>query len=119
VPFTPFGLGDVGSAAQPSFADVDGDGDLDAFVGADDEGYVHHTFFFENTGTAGAPAFAPPAANPFGLTSHGAPWNPPVLVDVDGDADLDAFLHFSFLFFANTATTLDPVFAPPLADGGP
>ena len=53
-PDNPFGLADVGSISKPSFVDLDGDGDLDAFVGASDG----NTRFFENTGTSIAPAFA-------------------------------------------------------------
>jgi len=41
----PFGLSSVSGYAAPDFADIDGDGDYDAFVG-DDNGNVH---FFENT----------------------------------------------------------------------
>jgi hypothetical protein len=47
----------VGYQSAPTFADLDGDGDLDAFIG---ERYGD-TFFFENTGTSTAPAFAAPA----------------------------------------------------------
>jgi hypothetical protein len=38
----PFGLADVGVLASPEFADLDGDGDLDAFVG---DFYGNTTFF--------------------------------------------------------------------------
>ena len=83
----PFGLADVGLDASPTFADLDGDGDLDAFVG---ETYGS-TVFFANTGTASAPAFAPPPANPFGLADVGYNASP-TFADLDGDGDLDAFV---------------------------
>ena len=51
------------NSARPSFADLDGDGDLDAVVGE----VVGNADYFENTGTAIAPDFAAQtgAANPF------------------------------------------------------
>ena len=38
----PFGLSNVGRDASPTFVDIDGDGDLDAFVG---ELYGNTLFF--------------------------------------------------------------------------
>jgi Ca2+-binding RTX toxin-like protein len=101
-----FGLTDVGLGAKPTFADIDGDGDLDAFVG---EAYGN-TLFFRNTGTATAPTFIQEATNPLGLTRVGYSASP-TFADIDGDGDLDAFLGENFgniLFFENTsaATTL-------------
>ena len=50
----PFNGVDVGTHSTPSFADLDGDGDLDAIVG-DSCGTLR---YFQNTGSAIAPAFA-------------------------------------------------------------
>jgi|CXWL01.1.fsa_nt_gi Ca2+-binding RTX toxin-like protein len=104
----PFGLSTVGFNANPSFVDVDGDGDQDAFVG-NDEG---NSLFYRNTGAASNPVFAAASANPFGLSDVGISASP-TLVDIDGDHDLDAFLGNSdgdTLFYRNTGTASNPLF---------
>ncbi|MEG5098027.1 FG-GAP-like repeat-containing protein, partial [Microcoleus sp. B13-B4] len=83
----PFNLTNVGNYASPTFVDIDGDGDLDAFVGANDG----NTRYYQNTGTASAPVFAAPQTNPFNLTNVGLNASP-TFVDIDGDGDLDAFV---------------------------
>jgi len=75
---------DVGNFSAASFADLDGDGDLDAVVGDD----LGHHDYFQNTGTAIAPAFAERtgAANPF----NGVDFqyrSTPSFADLDGDGD--------------------------------
>ena len=62
----PFGLTNV-SNADPTFVDIDGDGDLDAFIGFDSG----ETRFFENTGSANNPLFIAGNANPFGFDRCG------------------------------------------------
>ncbi|MEH2369687.1 Ig-like domain-containing protein, partial [Nostoc sp.] len=109
----PFGLTDVGTFAAPTLADIDGDGDLDAFVG----NYDGETLFYRNSGTATAPAFTLEATNPFGLTDVGR-LAAPTLADIDGDGDLDAFVgneDGNPLFFENTSATT-PVNNPPTAN---
>ena len=77
----------MGFDSTPSFADLDGDGDLDAVVGEDD-GNLN---YFENTGSATAPAFTARtgAANPFNGVDVGY-YSTPSFADLDGDGDLDA-----------------------------
>ncbi|MGB0522181.1 MAG: beta strand repeat-containing protein, partial [Flammeovirgaceae bacterium] len=82
----PFGLTNEGLYSSASFADIDGDGDLDAFVGVRDG----NTHYFENTGNATNPTFAAAVQNPFGWTDVGN-YSTPAFVDIDGDGDLDAF----------------------------
>ena len=99
----------MGLFAAPTFADIDGDGDLDAFVGE----LFGNTLFYRNTGSATNPVFAAPTTNPFGLTAVG--YDPkPTLVDIDGDGDLDAFVGNAdgdTLFYRNTGSASNPVFA--------
>ncbi len=106
----PFGLADVGEQAAPAFADIDGDGDLDGFVGE----YYGSISFFRNTGTAQSPAFATPAVGAFGLTDLGN-HSAPSFADLDRDGDLDAFVgerEGATFWFENQGTAQSPAFAP-------
>ncbi|MBD2388784.1 FG-GAP repeat domain-containing protein [Cylindrospermum sp. FACHB-282] len=112
----PFGLTDVGTGSVPTFADIDGDGDLDAFVGNRDG----NTLFYRNSGTATAPTFTLEATNPFGLTDVGSNATP-TFADIDGDGDLDAFVGNKYgntLFFENqpVSTPVDPTFNAPITN---
>ena len=113
----PFGLSDVGYFASPTLVDIDGDKDLDAFVGNNDG----NTLFFKNTGTINSPIFAGPVTNPFGLSDVGSLASP-AFVDIDGDGDLDAFIGNGgrgnyesiggdTLYFKNIGTSSNPMFA--------
>src|SRR5207247_74965 len=83
----PFGLAAVGFSSSPALADIDGDGDLDVLIGEDNG----NTIFFQNTGTATAPAFAAPLTTPSGLADVGYR-SSPAFADIDGDGDLDALI---------------------------
>ncbi len=99
----PFNGLDVGERAAPSFADLDGDGDLDAWVGNKNGDLV----LLENSGTAQMATFAvDTVSNPFGnqfneenegsnleenFSSEAQGDLVPVFADIDGDDDLDLF----------------------------
>ncbi len=106
----PFGLSDVGTDSKPAFADLDGDGDLDALVG-NAEGVLR---YFENTGSATDPAFVERtgAENPFDGTDVGIDsW--PAITDIDGDTDYDVVvgdLDGEWHYFENTGTSSTPMF---------
>uniref|UniRef100_UPI0031378CEF beta strand repeat-containing protein n=1 Tax=Synechococcus sp. UW140 TaxID=368503 RepID=UPI0031378CEF len=101
----PFGIGDVGSYASPTLADIDRDGDLDLFIGNSDG----NTLLFTNTAALGAttPAYSAAITNPYGITDVGFLASP-ALADIDRDGDLDLFIgNFdgNTLLFRNTAAT--------------
>ena len=79
---------DMGKNAvlMPTFADLDGDGDLDLVVG-ENEGILH---YYENTGTGSQPVFTERtgAANPLAGIDVGGN-STPTFADLDDDGDLD------------------------------
>lgn len=80
----PFGLSSAYYYGLPTVQDLDSDGDFDLLAG----NYYGEFRYYENTGTATAPSFAPYLSNPFGLQS-GYNVADPVLTDLDGDGDFD------------------------------
>ncbi len=113
-----FGLEDVGLLAMPAFADIDEDGDLDAFIG----NYEGNTVYFENTGKASEPKFIRIGNNPFGLIKvagsdsdmNGNGFAAPAFADVDEDGDLDAFIgnrEGNTTYYENTGKADEEKFA--------
>lgn len=107
----PFSLSNVGTySSDPSFVDLDGDGDLD-IMSADYDGNFK---YFENTGTALAPSFAAASTNPFSLGYVAGYGSKSTFADIDGDGDFDMISGSNdgnLYYFENTGTSLVPSFA--------
>ena len=106
----PFNGVDVGDYSAPVFVDIDGDGDLDAFIGALD-GTI---YYFKNTGSSTVPVFTQQtgAANPFNGVGVGG-FSVPTFIDVDKDGDKDAFIgsnNGTISYYKNTGSSTVPVF---------
>lgn len=105
----PFGLSNGGYGNTPRFADLDGDGDFDMISG---NHYSGDFRYYENTGTANAPAFASLLNNPFGLSSVGLEYSVAEFVDIDNDGDMDIIAGEyggDFFYFNNCGTPAVPV----------
>lgn len=95
---------DVGGSARPDFADLDGDGDLDAFVGAQDGTVKYYRNTEIDTVAQGTGFVADTAGNPLAgvaLEANAAP----TFADIDGDGDLDAFIGETWgtiIYYRNT-----------------
>lgn len=95
-----------------TFGDLDGDGDMDMFVG-DYNGMIH---YFQNSGGTGPAVFtltaknyADSSGNPIDVGSYSAPQ----LVDADRDTDLDLIIGEqagNLNYYQNTGTTNAPSF---------
>jgi len=107
---------DVGDNSSPEFADMDGDGDYDLWVGRDVDGQgTENTpgdiFYYENIGTAQNPEFLLITAN--SLTIDAGLGCGPKFVDDDADGDLDLwYSNGQFLtLFRNIGTASTPQYS--------
>jgi hypothetical protein len=109
-----YGLSNYGrnSAALPTLADIDGDGDLDALLGY--IGFSSGLQIVPNIGTPTHPVFQDnvPAVSIF--RGFGASFNFPALVDMDGDGLLDVLAgennNNAPHFYLNVGSSRSPVF---------
>ena len=103
---------DVGRYSTPTFADLDGDGDLDLVVG-ETHGTLH---YYENTGSRSQPTFTARAgaANPLdGIDVGGR--SAPTFADLDNDGDLDLVVGEAdgdLNYYENTGTSTNAEFNP-------
>jgi gliding motility-associated-like protein len=127
-------------AYVPAFADIDNDGDLDLFIGTDEEakygGGYGEMYFFRNVGSISSPNFLHEtgSTNPFdGIRTER--YAHPTFVDIDADGDMDLFVggyydnstdYYLLQYFKNTGTSSNPVYVNgstlfpthPLLEGG-
>jgi uncharacterized protein (DUF2141 family) len=105
---------DVGTYSNPSFVDIDGDGDMDTFIsGYSGSPLYTSVHYYENTGTSVNPTLVERTgvANPLNLSA--GPDGTPQFVDINGDGDLDVFIgvyKYGIWFFENTGTLINPAF---------
>jgi hypothetical protein len=108
-------LNAVTGETHPAFVDIDGDNDLDCFVGEYANGKLSKIYFYRNEGNAQNPVFknltgkANPLSNAVANTL-----SIPEFVDIDGDGDYDCFISDgrtgALIFFENTGTKTQPQF---------
>ena len=102
---------------HPTFADIDGDGDMDLFVG---ENFYNTIEYYENIGTASDPQFAEPEAFPFDITPLICGTVIPSFADLDNDGDFDLFIGgessygFTTQYLENIGTATNPQFSEPM-----
>ncbi len=97
-------------ALTPCFADIDGDGDVDMFVGHFDG----NVMFYRNTGTPSSPVFQRQLSQFDSLNVGSQSYAVPAFFDIDGDADLDLFVGKQdgrIAFFRNVGTVQLPRFS--------
>ncbi|WP_369178004.1 FG-GAP-like repeat-containing protein [Candidatus Thiodubiliella endoseptemdiera] len=115
----PFNGIDVGGYSTPNLADIDGDGDLDLVVGKDG-GTLK---YYQNTSSTSSPAYEVKTgdSNPFNGINV-VNYSSPILVDIDGDGDLDLVVGESdgtLKYYQNTGTTSNPTYEAKTGDSNP
>ena len=121
-PFDPIGgVVNVGEYSIPAFVDIDGDQDMDAFVG-NRSGDIT---IYENVGNRFSPQFRATndladALGECSFYSNAAP----TFADIDNDGDFDCFVGSEnssgkLRFFKNTGTEVNPAFAEQIGGDNP
>ncbi len=105
---------EVGGRSVPAFADLDGGGVPDFFLGSGSE---QRLAFFNNYGTPAVPSFA--LDDPQFRAIPGASWIGPEFCDIDADGDLDLFTGAgdgAVRWWRNDGTAPPPLFSEVLSD---
>jgi hypothetical protein len=101
----PFASINVGQESTPTFADIDGDGDLDLIVGNDNS--RGRLKYYQNTGNSSAPVYVTTTANPFTRINVGED-SIPTFADIDGDGDFDLIVgerNGTLRYYQNTGNS--------------
>ena len=101
---------DVGSISSPTFVDIDGDNDFDAFIGESD-GYIN---YYENTTTGSEITLVEQTGtdNPLDGVDVGYR-SSPTFVDIDGDNDFDVYIGTesgNIYYYKNICDAVPPEF---------
>lgn len=110
---------DFGAHTAPTLIDIDGDGDLDLFIGTNGDDYTYgdsayHMVYFENIGNDSTADFILRDSNYLNLTSRKLIYIAPTFADVDGDDDFDLFYgkgDGTITYFENIGTETNPSFS--------
>lgn len=101
---------DIGDYSTPAFVDIDGDGDLDVFIGSG-AGVIS---FYKNTGTDSLPIFTAQngSNNPLDGVDVGQ-FSAPIFHDVDKDGDIDVLIGENqvVFFYQNMGSVTEPQFS--------
>ncbi len=101
----------VKNFSAPFFADIDGDGDLDLFLGNN----VNQTDFFKNNSLEFPSFYSKDTSILYSIYAGGLQYTNsdyPVLADLDGDGDLDLIIggYNGLLYYENIGTITNPIF---------
>ncbi|MBU0517869.1 T9SS type A sorting domain-containing protein [bacterium] len=104
---------DVGNYSSPEFADIDGDGDFDLFVGKENnsEEPLGDVYYYENIGTAQNADFILRAKNYLMVDIGGFSPRPQIAdIDNDGAKDLITGISNHLDLFSNNGDSAEPSF---------
>jgi len=101
---------DVGNYSSPAFADIDGDGDFDLFVGES----AGRIYYYRNDGSSTSPVWASVGliTNSAGTTIDVGDYSSPAFADIDRDGDTDLFIgeyYGKIYYYRNDGSTFSPL----------